>query len=247
MQWVPIASIVGAPVNDVSESGTSLLRTGSTRFSKYLGYVTRWIFHFSFAGSPTECFLKNREDRWLAGQVTVGKTGRLVVLPAGDFGEHPEKAIDLVLEEVCGTAPATPPPAWSDKVEIPGIAELDRKTGAAHAQIARLSDEVAAISRQREALLQYRKLVYAEGKELEDVIKEALLLLGGAVVPPKYGTEEYILVHQETEHLIEVKGVTGSAALKHVRQLRLCPIMRATLKALSPAVRPRLAKVCRSE
>ena len=68
-------------------------------------------------------------------------------------------------------------------------------------------------------LHEIRKLLYATGKELEDVLSECLENLGGSVEPASYGEEEYVLIFDNQEHLIEVKGVQKSVSLTHLRQL----------------------------
>jgi len=153
----------------------------------------------------------------LAGECQWGN-GRVVLLPSGNFESAPE-AIDLVLEELAGAPLAISPPQWVQHVQIPGAAELEAEIDSAQQTIESLRSQIRSSEGKRDALLKYKRLIYSDGAELEEIVERALIYLGGSIIASKYGTEEYILVHHGREHLMEVKGAIGSAALKHVRQL----------------------------
>jgi len=65
----------------------------------------------------------------------------------------------------------------------------------------------------------YRQLLYSTGPELEEVVRRSFQYLGGTVTPAKYSQEEYILEFDGQEFLVEVKGVSKSVSLSHLRQL----------------------------
>jgi hypothetical protein len=65
----------------------------------------------------------------------------------------------------------------------------------------------------------FRRLLYASGAELEDIVRKSFELLGATVLPAKYAQEEYILHVGGQEFLMEVKGVSKSISLTHLRQL----------------------------
>jgi hypothetical protein len=54
---------------------------------------------------------------------------------------------------------------------------------------------------------------------LEEIVKICFEELGAKVTPAKYGQEEYVLECGGVEYLIEVKGVSKSISLGHLRQL----------------------------
>jgi hypothetical protein len=214
---LPVTAVFPVAVTVTSESGQTLNRL-SDKFSRYLNHVKSWKFHFKFGDVGTvERYLQNREEKWLAAELR-REAGRVVLLPNGEFSD-PRDAISFVLEEITGAPAVTAPPAWSGAIEIPGISALEAEARGAQEEIRRLSEHVATLAARQGKLEEYRRLVYGTGKELEDIVARSFELLGGTIIPRKYGTEEYILVYRDREHLIEVKGVTGSSALDHVRQL----------------------------
>lgn len=67
--------------------------------------------------------------------------------------------------------------------------------------------------------MNYKKLIYSNGFELENIIEICLKKLGATIKEEKYGNEEYVMIHKDNEYLIEAKGKEKSIKLVDVRQL----------------------------
>ena len=65
----------------------------------------------------------------------------------------------------------------------------------------------------------YKRLLFGSGAELENVVAASFAALGGSITPAKYSQEEFILTFRGREYLVEVKGISKSIALSHLRQL----------------------------
>lgn len=224
---LPVTSVLPFTVLAFREFGETIFPEPN-QFSAYTNTIRRWKFHFDVSGlkidesnshiatSGKQVFLRNREGKTLAGQFWFGN-GRLVVLPSPPGGSS-QDAVDLVLGALLPNAIESPPP-WVDAIDMPGIAALNAQLDTAEKELERLTDHRQRLLDRRADLAGLRKLIYTDGTELERVVADAFTRLGGQILSSKFGTEEYILLHSNREHLVEVKGVGGTAALKHVRQL----------------------------
>lgn len=191
---------------------------------------------------PLESYLENRYGRVLAGHFHVEvrhekkrsnqwgnswseypkdpdtTTGTVVLLPL--IGKvSPEEALADILQEEIGLSLESPEPDWAKNIEMPGVPELVLQIEEARSRIHREAQIVQELEAQVSNIRLFRRLLYATGGELEAIVKSALEKLGGKVLPSKYSQEEYILEFEGKEFLVEVKGVTKSIALSHIRQL----------------------------
>ena len=208
----------------------------SRELTKYYGstYNTKYQL-------PLSPFLTNRYDKVLAGTCRIEirhektesdewttyktyptdadkVTGEIVLLPLlPDF--DPKQAVGLILEELIGATVRTEAPDWTDSIDIPGVEEINRDIAIRRKGISDLFGEIEDLDSRRRELLDFKRLLFASGADLEEVVDKSLTALGGMVTPAKYGEEEYILEFDGQEHLIEVKGVSKSITLGHLRQL----------------------------
>lgn len=191
---------------------------------------------------PLKSYLENRYGRVLAGHFHVEvrhekkrgnhygdswseyskepdiTTGTVVLLPL--IGKaSPEEALASILQEEIGWSLKSPEPDWATSIEMPGVPELVFQIEEASSRVSRETQIVQELEAQVLNIQSFRRLLYATGGELEAIVKRALEELGGEVLPSKYSQEEYILEFEGKEFLIEVKGVTKSIALSHIRQL----------------------------
>ncbi|MGH9961545.1 MAG: hypothetical protein ACREBC_31200, partial [Pyrinomonadaceae bacterium] len=144
--------------------------------------------------------------------------GSLVILPL--IPELDDRdAVNLLLEDILGLPQATLPPLWAEQLTVPGLNEVEAAIHERKQDIALATSEIENFQAQKRDLENYRKLVYATGVELEKMFAKALIELGAKVSPAKYSQEEYILEWEGQEYLVEVKGVTKSVSLDHIRQL----------------------------
>lgn len=187
-------------------------------------------------------YLENRYGRMLAGECCIFVLNKKTThtaygIPYDSFNEQPdfitgpivflpliegttkEEALLEILKEEIGYSLKSPAPDWAEKVEMPGVATLCEQVNEAEKNIENENERIKKLSARIGDLNAYRRLLYATGNELEDVVRKSLELCGGEVKPAGYGEEEYILEVDGEEYLIEVKGVAKSISMKHLRQL----------------------------
>lgn len=190
---------------------------------------------------PMTSFVENRYEKTIAGSIKIevtGKkakssgysthdyypdtpnhtTGEIVFLPLIEKLDHKE-AVRLVLEDLVGSTLGYTSPSWIDSIIVPHVSKIQDEIKEKEKQIDAISGEIGKLEVRRESLNSYRKLLYASGFDLEEIVKICFEELGASVAPTKYGQEEYVLVYGETEYLVEVKGVSKSISLGHIRQL----------------------------
>ncbi|MHC1698828.1 MAG: hypothetical protein AB9919_12360 [Geobacteraceae bacterium] len=189
-----------------------------------------------------EPYLENRYGRVLAGQccVEVRKeqkrsnewgntwseypekpdvtTGQIILLPLIEKMSV-EEALATILHEEVGYSAKSPEPDWVKNIEMPFVADLSCQISEAESVITHQKEIITGINTQICEIKSFRRLLYGTGFELEDIVKESLQRLGARVTPAKYAQEEYILEVDGVEYLMEVKGVTKSISLTHLRQL----------------------------
>lgn len=195
----------------------------SNEFKDYFG--SGGSFKFEVPGSP---LIRNRENRWLAAACRVRVTekdtdkqkefGEIVLLPLlADVDER--ESVNLVLDDLTGLPQLAAPPSWIEQVSVPATKGIEKELDNARNNIKHWAAEEEKLKRQKAAFDEYKKLLYASGAELEQIFRQCLDRLGCPVTSAKHGQEEYIATYKGEDHLVEVKGVSKSAALDHVRQL----------------------------
>lgn len=190
---------------------------------------------------PISSFVENRYEKTIAGSVHIEVirkqkkssgyssydhypdtpdhiTGEIVLLPLIEKLDHKE-AVRLVLEDLIGSSMGYAPPSWVDSIVVPHIAEIETEIKEKEIQIDEISGYIGKLENRRESLNNYRKLLYSSGFDLEEIVKICFEELGAKVTPARYGQEEYVLEYGEREYLIEVKGISKSISLGHLRQL----------------------------
>ena len=235
--WCPVR------ISTQSEAGDTI-EIKRAMFSRYLSKLKRWTFYFFIAqgalsheltevfGStfdteyrlPFDPFAVNRYGKTLAGEVSLwtstgdrnSKWGNITVLPFIAELEQKE-AMKLILEDLIGKPQQSLPPHWVDQIPMPFVnainAEIAQKNGA----IETLQREIAAKEQERAEIEKWKKLVYATGRELEQIFEDAIIKLG-AKTKPAAAEEEFIYEFKAHAGVVECKGVGKSISLEHVRQ-----------------------------
>lgn len=146
-------------------------------------------------------------------------SGDIILLPLISELDDRE-ASNLVLEDLIGKPQTSLPPSWSDKIKMPFIDAIDSNIESHQKEINNQLTEISELEKSKLEIEGYKKLLYTDGPELEEIFKKCLNELGAKVVPAKYSDEEYCLVYNEEDYPVEAKGVSKSIALEHLRQLR---------------------------
>jgi hypothetical protein len=118
-----------------------------------------------------------------------------------------------------GKPQETLPPDWIQDLRLPYVDQYNDEINKRESEIDEISVQIKQLKDTKSKILEYTKLLYCDGKELEDIFKNCLTKLGGKVDPAKYADEEYCLTYEGKEFPVEAKGVSKSIALTHLRQL----------------------------
>lgn len=196
----------------------------TTELTDYLGKT--YEYDYSWHPNP---YLQNREKRMLAGEHywsvrpkgsknNVRNLGAIVLLPLLK-NIHSREAINLLIKDIIGKTQGIPPPEWLKEVRIPILDDIIGKIRSHENTIVKQEKIIEELNQEKANLEYYKKLLYCDGQELEDVFKKCLIGLGASVNTAKYAEEEYCLVYDKNEYPVEVKGNTKSISLTDLRQL----------------------------
>ena len=194
--------------------------------TEYCGDI--YNYNYSFDVYP---FLQNREKRILAGsyhwwikpenkpnsKIKRG-LGFIILLPLLK-NIYSRQAINLLLEDILGKPQELLPPAWTEKVKMRPLDDINSMISSHNDEIEKHQKKISELKKQKECLEYYKKLLYADGSELEEVFKKCLIELGASVNPAKYAEEEYCLRYKKNDYPVEAKGNTKSISLTNLRQL----------------------------
>jgi hypothetical protein len=92
------------------------------------------------------------------------------------------------------------------------ISQLESKIDELRSKIANRAAAIGDLER-------FKKLLYASGRELEEIFAEGIKRCGGLIEEARYSDEEFIVSYKGLSYLVECKGVGKSVARSHVLQL----------------------------
>jgi hypothetical protein len=176
-------------------------------------------------------------ERIVSSVIGIKGGGSLVLLPSVDFeldeevddaeddrdryvdeaADFQRDLVDALLELNSGSVSSRPPWAANYATEKQqklrdGVVAQQRKVEKARARLTKLQA-------QKEEAEARDQLYLGTGRALELQVREVLELLGGKVVAPEPGRDDWRVSFPEGDAVLEVKGVKKSAAEKHAAQL----------------------------
>lgn len=172
-------------------------------------------------------------ERIVAALLRAGR-GFVLVLPAPYWGSHLEnekakaaesaelavvEAIGALVEDLRRETGDFKLPEWSEAYALPGEAQKRGAIAEREAARDRLLQEIDEQKRAM-AILEQRKILFTgSGVALEVQAKNAFRALGFEVKDSTPGRDDFIATRAEQAAVVEVKGVSKSAAEKHAAQL----------------------------
>ncbi|MDE9364446.1 hypothetical protein PZ938_02405 [Luteipulveratus sp. YIM 133132] len=142
--------------------------------------------------------------------------------PAGadwteDAAEFVPDLIDALAELNGATEIARP--SWADSYTTTSERKLRADVTKAKKSVERARTKLAGLQQKVGAVELGHQLYLGTGRTLELRVREVLELLGGVVSEPEHGRDDWRVEFPEGKAVVEVKGVTKSAAEKHAAQL----------------------------
>jgi DNA invertase Pin-like site-specific DNA recombinase len=172
--------------------------------------------------------------------------GYLVLLPAVNLAaqdsedeekwveEAPQFQVDLLaaIEQLSGSKTVSRP-AWAEQYTTAEQQDLRTKVTKQQARIEVARAKLAELQRGKEAAEIKDQLFLGTGRALELEVRSVFELLGGTVSEPEPGRDDWRVSFPEGNAVLEVKGVTKSAAEKQAAQLEkwVAGVMEETGKA----------------
>ncbi len=146
------------------------------------------------------------------------KFGHIIWLPRLKSIDS-RNSVNLLLEDIHGKPQSSTEPDWAQKIKAKPFREIQTQLTREKGKIEKISGNVAVLEKKLSDLNEYKKLLYSDGKELENIFKKCLEAIGAKIEPAKYSNEEYCLVYKRNEYPIEAKGNSKSISLTDLRQL----------------------------
>ena len=128
-------------------------------------------------------------------------------------------SVNLLLEDKLEKPQYSTEPDWAQKIKAKPFREIQTQLTREKGKIDKISGNVAILEKKLSDLNEYKKLLYSDGEELENIFKKCLEAIGAKIEPAKYSNEEYCLVYKRNEYPIEAKGNSKSISLTDLRQL----------------------------
>ena len=142
--------------------------------------------------------------------------GRLFLLPIIDpYDTKP--LIESLLHKI-GLYTETPPPAWTNSIEIPGEASLKEDVETRKQQLDIFVSEIKEKENSLSELQKYKQLLYETGENLQELVKKVFEQLGAGIEPSPV-SDEFIISISGRKVLVEVKGNTKSITKGDLGQL----------------------------
>jgi hypothetical protein len=177
------------------------------------GWVTRLRYHVYFTSVPkgVHVLAESPNHQPVAIACPAGE-GFAVFLPFPQLNATPEDEARLqgvLLSAAAGLARAATvesPPEWAQRFKIPGVSDYERKIAEIETELAEVHGRLQSACEERDALLGYRRLLYAKGRALEEAVISALTELGFSAQTVGKGRHDVVFESAEGRGIAEVEG-----------------------------------------
>lgn len=110
-------------------------------------------------------------------------------------------------------------PEWTDNFHILNESDVIEETKQVERQIEELEKKLSEKQENLEQIVNYKRLLTETGTPLENIVKQVLCELGFELCPVQEKRTDIIAKYGATDIVVEIKGVSKSAAEKHAAQL----------------------------
>lgn len=104
-------------------------------------------------------------------------SGNLYLLPPPTRCK-PEQAIDIILNTLTGGELVESPPQWETKIDLPGLQGVKNEIVKKETEKEILTKDIEKLKNRKDHLTKFRRLLWADGTPLENVVKDAFVTLG---------------------------------------------------------------------
>ena len=203
-------------------------------FQRYFSNVKYWnftiepaqsltkIINLGVVGSPQimDVLAKNRYDAALGIKIAIPDCGKYCFLPPPTEISS-KAAIDIILEDFFGIKISeTAEPDWVKEIKLPNEEEIQKEIQERLDKMESENREIEKLEKRKRGVVKFRKLLYTEDEELEQIVWATFRELGANVIEPKEkNKEDGWIVTKFGKGILEIKKAAKSASRKHTRQL----------------------------
>jgi len=135
-----------------------------------------------------------------------------------------EEAIDGMINLFMGSEPMETPPSWEQKIDLPGLADLETHIAQREKQRSLLGKEIEELKRKMDGIIKLRRLLWADSGLLENAVKDAFAILEFSEIrkirPPNL--EDWIIDFKHFNKLkhgvFEIKGAEKRTSMADLTQ-----------------------------
>ena len=130
-------------------------------------------------------------------------------------------ARDIILEDFFKIKTSEmPEPDWVKEIKVPGENEIEKRIEKSLDRIKVEKEEIEKSKQEIQSITRFRKLLYTEDEELEQIVRAAFREFGAKVIEPKEKNKEDGWIETKFgKAVLEIKKATKSASRVHTRQL----------------------------
>ncbi len=135
-----------------------------------------------------------------------------------------EQAIDIILNILTGGELTESPPPWENKINYPGLQDAQRQIIEKEGEKEILIKSIEELKKEKDNMIKIRRLLWTKGTPLENVVKEAFILLEFPEIRKirEENLEDWIIDFKfipEYKHAVfEVKGADKRTSLADLTQ-----------------------------
>jgi len=150
-------------------------------------------------------------------------SSRIVFLPPSTK-VNAKQAIDLIVNRLTGAELIESPPRWESRIDLPGLKDINEKIQEREKEKEQIIEQIKELSRKRDYLIRFRRLLWTKGPPLENIVKDAFKFLGFSEIRKlrEVNKEDWIIefkfVNKYQHGILEVKGADERTSLKDLRQ-----------------------------
>ena len=170
--------------------------------------------------------ITDNSNRILGGTyVITGKnrqviSGNIVLLPPT---KPPSEAISRIIAHFKKNDPETPPP-WTDSINIAKLENIKNKISQLKKEKQNIENAIEIQTNEKQQLSQYLGLLYAQGRQLEKIVKDTFILLGFEEMRKErnFNDEDWLINLNSIDSVkfgvLEVKGRRAKTSLQDIAQ-----------------------------
>lgn len=212
-----------------------IIKNVNNEFQRYFNNVKSWNFTMDFdrEANLVERFTKGFPDKKLIYKLAQTRyrasIGIQLLLPTGArfcFLPPPTEistktAIDIILEDFFGIKISEMvEPDWVREIKVPDENKIKGRIKKSLDRIRIEKKEIEKSKQELQSITKFRKLLYTEDEELEQIVWTTFRELGVKVIEPKEKNKEDGWIETKFgKAVLEIKKAAKSASRKHTRQL----------------------------